>query len=238
MILLNTNAKSIFDPPNLQSSESKTTSSLSSISVNSLNNNNTEIFVPPVGIKIAYCVTGQLSRLELLSKITNIFIANAKFGNTPHVYLYLDNEIHNVKQTYWHYNYSMSPYGHMTRQELLAFIDKIQSKLGFPNKKSIVRTRVKLASPSRDLFHVVNDKVPVKAKLFSGHDGPKSNYESADIRFQNNMRWMNGLRDCIKWVQNMEVVQRYHYDIVVRLRDDSYVSSNISLFINYSLLSI
>jgi hypothetical protein len=44
------------------------------------------------GLKIAFCLTGQLARLELRSKIYRIFIPNAKYGNIPHVFVYLDGK--------------------------------------------------------------------------------------------------------------------------------------------------
>ena len=35
------------------------------------------------------------------------------------------------------------------------------------------------------------------------------------------MRWLGGLRECVKWIQAMEYEQRIFYDLVVRLRDDT-----------------
>ena len=144
------------------------------------------------GIKIAYCLTGQLARLELESKIRNVLMANARAGNTPHLFVLLDNEIENVKQTYWKFNYSDTVFGAFSRQDLKAFVDQTVIKSGFDSSTQI-RTRVILQQPSRAEFHVVNDKVPVRPKAFSGHDGPKDNYEPAESRFQNNMRWMSGI---------------------------------------------
>jgi hypothetical protein len=36
-------------------------------------------------------------------------------------------------------------------------------------------------------------------------------------------RWMGALRECVKWVMETENKQQYFYDLVIRLRDDSYV---------------
>mmetsp|Transcript_11101 Transcript_11101/g.10036 ORF Transcript_11101/g.10036 Transcript_11101/m.10036 type:complete len:201 (-) Transcript_11101:1560-2162(-) len=55
---------------------------------------------------------------------------------------------------------------------------------------------------------------------------PEGGIEKAADRFQNNMRWLSGLRDCMKWVQKIEYEQQMFYDLVVRLRDDSYVFDN------------
>ena len=37
-------------------------------------------------LRIAFCVTGQLARLELVSKIYNVFIENAKLGHRYYQY--------------------------------------------------------------------------------------------------------------------------------------------------------
>jgi hypothetical protein len=178
----------------------------------------------PPGIKIAYCLTGQLARLELLSKIRNIIIPNVQHNNSAHLFVYLDNEVDNVKQTYWTYNYSNHIYSKYNKKQLISYIENALSSYGIDakNSKDMINVHVKLAPPSRNEYHVVNDRVPVKAKAFSGHDGPRSNFESAESRFQNNMRWMSGLRDCVRYMQQIEFYQQWHYDIVVRLRDDSY----------------
>jgi hypothetical protein len=170
-------------------------------------------------LRIAFCVTGQLARLELHSKIKNVILANADAGHVAHTFLYLDNEINNVRQTYWKFNYSSSLYGHYSEQNLKSYIDKsIDQK-----HENNVRTWVRLEPPPRFHFDVFwNESVPVTEKKFTGHDGSKDNYESAENRFQNNMRWMAGLRECTKWVQEIELEQGMFYDIIVRLRDDSF----------------
>ena len=49
-------------------------------------------------LNLAFCLTGQLARLELLSKINNIFIANAQKGNRVDVFVLLDN---NAEEVYY-----------------------------------------------------------------------------------------------------------------------------------------
>ena len=49
-------------------------------------------------LNLAFCLTGQLARLELLSKINNIFIANAQKGNRVDVFVLLDN---NAQEVYY-----------------------------------------------------------------------------------------------------------------------------------------
>jgi len=170
-------------------------------------------------LRIAYCLTGQLARLELHSKIQNIFIPNARAGHHAHIFVFLDRDVGIVKQTYWNYNYSKSVFGGYNRRDIKALLDDASDKAGV---LKAVRSRVKLEVPSRSHFAPVHGIVPVKDKTFTGHDGPRDNFESAASRFQNNMRWMNGLRDCVKWVMETEFTQGWHYDLVVRLRDDTY----------------
>ena len=141
-------------------------------------------------LRIAFCVNGQLARLELYSKIKNIFIPNARIGNLVHVFIYLDNEVNDVKQTYWNYDYSQSMYGSHSRKEIKAIVDDAATATGF---RSRIRTRVLLQPPPRHIFPVNNNgTVPVKDKPFTGHDGPHDLFETAASRFQNNMRWMAG----------------------------------------------
>jgi len=141
-------------------------------------------------LRIAFCVNGQLARLELYSKIKNIFIPNARIGNLVHVFIYLDNEVNNVKQTYWNYDYSNSLYGSHSRKDIKAIVDDAATITGFRNR---IRTRVLLQPPPRHVFPVNNNgTVPVKDKPFTGHDGPHDLFETAASRFQNNMRWMAG----------------------------------------------
>ena len=58
-----------------------------------------------VPLKIAFCLTGQLARLELWSKLTNIIVPNVRAGHTVHLFMLLDNQIEQVKQTFWRYDY-------------------------------------------------------------------------------------------------------------------------------------
>jgi len=147
-------------------------------------------------LKIAFCLNGQLARLEMYSKVTNIFVPNARMGHLVHVFVYLDNEVNNVKQTYWNYDYSESLYGSSSRKQIKAVVDDAVADAGV---KARVRTRVLLQAPPRHAFPAAHDgPVPVKDKPFTGHDGPHDLFESAASRFENNMRWMAGLRECAK----------------------------------------
>ena len=172
-------------------------------------------------LRIAFCITGQLARLEILSKLKNVILPNVNLGHTTHLFLLLDDQVDNVKQTFWKFDYSKSLYGRYTAQKLKSFIDK--KVVTFNHHHNKVKTWVRLEPPSREYFETFyNESVPVTDKKISRHDGSKNNYESAESRFQNNMRWMAGLRECAKWVQEKELELGLFYDVVVRLRDDSF----------------
>ena len=154
-------------------------------------------------LRIAFCITGQLARLEILSKIKNVLLKNAEVGHTPHVFIFLDDDVQNVKQTYWRYDYKSSLYGMYKPSDLKELIDTSIKELKNHEK---MKTFVRFEAPPRNVFEVFyNESVPVSDKAYSGHDGPKDNFEPAVSRFQNNMRWMAGLRECARFVKNVLV---------------------------------
>lgn len=179
-------------------------------------------------INIAFCLTGQLARLELLSKIKNIFLINAKLGHQVHVFIYLDNEIEEIKQTFWKYDYSSTPFINYNKEQLESYIiDKIQT---FAMESHIVenfKVFVRLEPPIQDKYQIVGDFIPVSDKTIHKPKKdmkdlmPEGGVEPAAVRFQNNMRWLGGLRECVKWMQQEEFEQKLFYDLVVRLRDDT-----------------
>lgn len=172
--------------------------------------------------KVAICLTGQLARLELMSKINNIIIPNCKLGNTVHLFILLDSDVADVKQTFWRYDYSETPFSTYDVAKMQAYISK---KVLGANLGNLFVSRIRLESPSQNQFEVVADFVPVEDKTIAHQKtvigANKDGVEAAADRFQNNLRWMNGLRDCVKWVQGTEQEQGYFYDYVVRLRDDT-----------------
>lgn len=178
-------------------------------------------------LRIAFCLTGQLARFEILSKIRNVFLPNAKRGHYIENFILLDPNVSDVKQTYYRYDYSNNPYGHMNRQDMKAYVDSIVTRYGF-SPISEIRTRTKFQSvPQRNKYAVI-DEIPVTDKtgpLFTEGIDLKQMpaAESAEVRFQNNMRWLSTLRECVKWIQQVEHSQKWFFDIVVRIRDDSYI---------------
>jgi hypothetical protein len=88
---------------------------------------------------------------------------------------------------------------------------------------------VRLEKPGQPYFQIVGGMIPVESKKIvnveyereHGLLGAGDGVEPASQRFQNNMRWLGGLRDCVKWVMQTEFEQKQFYDVVVRLRDDT-----------------
>lgn len=73
-------------------------------------------------LRIAFCLTGQLARLELLSKMNNIFFANTDLGHSVELFMMLDNRTDDVKQTFWSYDYSNGLYKGSLQTELSVFV--------------------------------------------------------------------------------------------------------------------
>ena len=189
-------------------------------------------------LKVAVCLTGQLLRLEVLSKVRNLIAFNSVYlGHEMDVFVLLDNNITDAKQTFWRHDYSSSLYKNMTTKTLQRYFEKHvrlsmsqlkaeSSILKLKKRASTpVTIRVVLEPPTQMNYTIRDGKVPVGDKTGPSGDGLPTvgNFEPAAERFQNNMRWMGGLRGCMKWVQRTEHAQKAFYDIVIRLRDDSYV---------------
>ena len=208
-------------------------------------------------LKIAFCLTGQLARLELWSKIANIFVPNVKAGHTVHLFVLLDNEVEQVKQTFWRYDYSEAPFTNFDEKKMMAYFQKRTEKANLGDKFVY---RIRLEPPSQGTFPIVGGFIPVEDKVMANQhvskDGAGKNekgMEPAADRFQNNLRWMAGLRECVKWMQvgghvvsrvvppsawipchscsspllllcmqAAEQEQGFFYDLVVRLRDDTF----------------
>ena len=117
----------------------------------------TKVVLGRDAMKIAFCVTGQLQRLEILSKIANIFIPNAKMGHVVHVFVLLD-DTPEVKQTFWRYDYSDTPYANYTTARLERLIAR---KTYAANLGGYFKAHVRVGPPSQDLFEVVDGFVPV-----------------------------------------------------------------------------
>lgn len=180
-------------------------------------------------LRVAYCLTGQVSRLELISKVRNIFIPNAILNHSVDVFTLLDGNTSDIKQTFWRFNYSNNIYTRFNASTMTKFIQyQVHDALiETPQAYAIANIRirpVRFDELAQHHFSIRGSKIPVTDK-----SGPKKDpfassqgIEPASQRFQNNMRWMSAVRECVKWVQKVEVDERMFFDLIVRLRDDSY----------------
>lgn len=187
--------------------------------------------INPKHLRLALCVTGQVARLELLSKIKNIVMPNALAGSVVHIFMLLDNNELGVKQTFWRYDYSDSLYAGYNASALKSYIDeRIEEKIlnslaaqqmGVMNR---IKTHVRIEQPAQNNFTVRGRRIPVTNKTGPSIYFPNNTVvvEPAEVRWQNNMRWLAGLRECTKWVQAVELQQKWFYTTVVRVRDDTY----------------
>ena len=203
--------------------------------------NNTDSELPDShlqsSMRIAICLTGQLLRLEVISKIKNLIAYNSvHLGHKVDVFILLDNDIIEAKQTYWRHDYSNSIYRNMTTKTLRKYFEKNVVKYVAQQRAQLqgnehqhvifpIKVRVILSPPVQANYTILRGKVPVGDKTGPSGDGMLTvgDFEPAGVRFQNNMRWMGALRSCVKWVQQTEQQQQWFYDIVIRLRDDSYL---------------
>ena len=185
----------------------------------------------PKHLRLALCITGQLARLELLSKIKNIMIPNAMLGSAVHMFVLLDGNDQGVKQTFWRYDYSDNIYNGHNASTLKRYLDEevLKSVRMSPSAQQSgilnrIKTHVRIETPVQNNFTVRGRRIPVANKTGPSDFFPNVTVEiePAAVRWQNNMRWLAGLRECTKWVQAVEYHQKWFYTTVVRLRDDTY----------------
>ena len=119
--------------------------------------------IPQSGLKVAVCLTGQVARLELLSKIHNCFLPNAKLGHLLHLFMLLDNS-DEIKQTFWKYNYDSSPYINYDINDLLTLINS-EMLVKKNDIEHLFIPRIRLESPGQDIFEVMNNFIPVTDKV-------------------------------------------------------------------------
>lgn len=174
-------------------------------------------------IKYAICLTGQLLRLELGSKLKHIVEANLNKDLFLSLYLVLDSEVkeHKAVKNKNRYRLEDAIYANHSTQSLYQVIKDF-----IPHSSFTIHVR--LEPPTQKTFLVRPEGSPVSAQNLTGIEEKDRAY--AYERFQNHMRWQNGLRECIKWVQAVEVAHKFHYDFVMRIREDTFVLENFFFF--------
>jgi len=166
--------------------------------------------------RIAICLTGQLIRLELGSKLDNLIRPNLDKGLGIDLYVLLDNELEKAKgvkdemrellslnTVYKYYRFRQKDLEREI-EEYVLYRSVIKSEASQPPFRVFVRLEPPMKSNFANLEHQKNDM-------------------HQKNRFQAHMMWFNGLRNCMMWLNSKEIIEDFHYDFVMRLRDDTYV---------------
>ena len=188
-------------------------------SVSTIDNSTLNIKSPDSIFRFAICLTGQLVRLELGSKILNLINTNLEKGFKISLFILLDNELDNVKAVKHidRFKSENALYRNSSSEDLEKLIVHGIS----PNvNSSNFKVRVRLEPPIQNKYTLTSiDTVPVSAPYdISDRDKKlkKSQFDRAFDRFQSHMRWQAGLRECMKWVQEIEILERNIFDFVMR----------------------
>lgn len=169
-------------------------------------------------LRIAIHITGQLARLELQSKIENVISTNLNIGHTVHIYFALDNDIKNVKQTQHYSKYIVTPFGDHDKASLRQYITEhchICSE--FPARFRVYT----MMKPSFNSYIAINGPSRMD-KMWTGKYETDKNRVTPERRFDVNMRMFAFIRDSLRSMQEVELEKQKFYDLVVRIRDDSY----------------
>jgi hypothetical protein len=169
-------------------------------------------------VRLAICLTGQLVRLELGSKLKYLIKPNLDQGMSVDLYIMLDNELERAKGVkdeerdilgahtiYKDYRFREDD---LTREVESYMANYTSTDNGMNTAQFHVHTR--LSPPTKERFE---DPQP-KSSSYT---------QQMQRRFQVHMHWMNGLRECMLWLDSNELYLNIRYDFVMRLRDDTYV---------------
>lgn len=174
---------------------------------------------------IAICITGNIRRLELVSKIVNVIIPNIITGNSIDIFLYLESRNTDSQFTIGADSYNNSLYEDFEEADLSKFIRRSVTQILKKRKyeSSLINQInlklgifVKLYTPQQVHFSYVNNKLPMTA-------GWKD--RNASVLFQSVFRMFNGVRQCAIWTQQIEYKKKSFYEFFIRLREDSYAIS-------------
>jgi hypothetical protein len=158
--------------------------------------------------RFAFCLTGQLARLELASKISRVFEPNLRAGIDIDVFAFLDSS-RAVKAS---------------RPKAVLGTD-LYSRFTAPQLQTFLTEYTRAPGPARFRAEVVLDSRPEPYRFARYGDvdplHPLEDDLTADQRFQLNFAMLKQLRSCLQLVQAAELRERSFFDYVVRLRDDS-----------------
>ena len=151
--------------------------------------------------RYAICLTGQLKRLELFSKVANIFAPNLRAGAVLGVFAYLDNSTE-MRATS---GQGKAPdfYDGMSAAALQHLLHETTTEAAVFGAEQL-HVEVQL-SDEHQWFTVYNN-----------------NTGGLKQHFQLNFAMMSQWRACALMVERHELKTRQFYDYVMRLRDDTY----------------
>jgi hypothetical protein len=171
-------------------------------------------------MRIAILLTGQLARLELHSKLVNVLLPNLDAGHTVHLFISLDSDVDNVRQTQHYSSYRNTPFRNSTKRSLRTHIKKQILQLTgsgkmkrfrcFVSLKKYVNTHTAINGPSR------------MDKMWTGNWSSDLYRVTPEFRFNVNMRMFSVMRDGVRHIQETEVYLGRFYNLVVRIREDSF----------------
>jgi hypothetical protein len=174
----------------------------------------------------AICLTGQLVRLELASKVFNLIVPNLIEGFHVSLFVLLSDDVKHHRAAKLlqanRFNEQTSLYSNFSATDLKAKVwDRIREALDKKNRSSSIdnfELHVRLEPPMQENF-TITGKVPVE----NFNDRALRKPGNAKARFMSHMRWQSGLRECMRWVQENEVREDRLFKFVMRLREDAYV---------------
>ena len=191
--------------------------------------------------RIAICITGQLSRLELGSKVQRLVIPNLEAGFDVGLFLRLDVEEEiRLARKYAPYQLSFGfcPYfpndstsTYTTNTDPTFYMKSAHlGVFGETNESEVKR----LLMLSIDESIGRNNKTSLRNLVIETFIQPPIMKEHAPVQglpenctnkvtFQNHMRWRESLRECMLMVEKEEIARRSFYDVIMRLREDSFV---------------
>ena len=191
--------------------------------------------------RVAICVTGQLARLELGSKIHRLVVPNLHLGSEVGLFIRLDYEekVHLARKS--SFPYSFHTHKHDSSNHVIFLPDPT-----FYGKS--IRYGLFAGTNESELYRLVNQSVHRSLELHAINTKNKSDGNfvlrtsiqsplmkeyvptqglpencTAKDRFQIHMRWRESLRECMLMVEKEEILKRKFYDVIIRIREDSFV---------------
>ena len=166
-------------------------------------------------IRFAICLNGQLVRLELGSKIKNLINYNLKKGFHISLFVLLDNDVSHLKgaKDKFRIKKKDSLYSKFDNDSMTSLIKHYITKKA---TEEDFKLYVRLEPPLQNRFLVKSGKPPVGPVASLRRAPAAIRYKNAFERVQSHFRWQSGLRECVKWVQDVEFKTRSFFDFVMR----------------------